>query len=74
MQATINLAGFRAGYDANGGGAWNRYGGYGYYNARNSGIYGFQTALFLEYGGSAGGFNYVVGIQDSTEFRFIRSA
>jgi len=64
-KATINLAGFRTGFDNDGGGAWNRYAGYGYYNARSSGLYGFDSAIFFEYGGSAGNFNYVVGIQDS---------
>ncbi len=64
IKATINLAGFRTGYDSDGGGAWNRYGGYGYYNARFDGNYLFDSAIFFEYGGSAGGVNYVVGIQD----------
>lgn len=63
--ATINLAGFRTGYDDDGGAAWNRYGGYGYYNARFDGLYGFHTAIFFEYGQSAGDFSWVVGIQDT---------
>ena len=66
-KATINLAGFRMGYDGVGGTAWMRYGGYGYYNARNDGFYyekGGYTAAFFEYGGSAGGINYVIGVQD----------
>jgi len=71
-KATINLAGFRMGYDGVGGSAWMRYGGYGYYNARMDGFYyeggsaGMYTANFFEYGGSVGGINYVVGLQDST--------
>jgi len=71
-KATINLAGFRMGYDGVGGSAWHRYGGYGYYNARNDGLYyeggaaGMYTAMFFEYGGTVGSINYVVGIQDST--------
>ena len=63
--ATINLAGFRAGFDADNGGAQNRYAGYGFYNANASGGYGFDTALFFEYGGNVGDWNYVVGIQES---------
>ena len=67
-KATINLAGFRAGYDGVAGGAWMRYGGYGYYNARHDGFYyagGTYSAMFFEYGGSVGDINYVVGVQDS---------
>jgi hypothetical protein len=64
-KATINLAGFRTGFDNDGGAAWNRYAGYGYYNARASGEYSFHSAIFFEYGGSAGDFSYVVGIQDA---------
>ena len=70
-KATINLAGFRVGYDGVAGSAWHRYGGYGYYNARMDGFYyeggsaGQYTAAFFEYGGSVGDVNYVIGIQDS---------
>ena len=67
VKATINIAGFRAGYDADGGGAWNRYAGEGYYDAIIDGLYSFHTAMFFEYGGSISDFNYVVGIQDAVQ-------
>ncbi|MCB1421329.1 MAG: porin [Nitratireductor sp.] len=64
--ATISLAGFHAGFDADDGGAWNRYSGGGYYDAILDGYYSFHTAMFLEYGGSIGDLSFVAGLQDST--------
>ncbi|WP_075995944.1 porin [Salaquimonas pukyongi] len=65
-RATFSLAGFRVGYDATDGTIWNTYGGYGFYTAVNSGAYGFQTAMFIEYNGSFGdNFNYGIGVVDA---------
>ena len=65
-RATFSLAGFRVGYDATDGTIWNTYGGYGFYTAVQSGGYGFQTGMFVEYNGSFGdNFNYGIGIVDA---------
>ncbi|WP_075995942.1 porin [Salaquimonas pukyongi] len=65
-RATFSLAGFRVGYDATDGTIWNTYGGYGFYTAVNSGSYGFQTGMFVEYNGSFGdNFNYGIGVVDA---------
>ena len=66
FRASFSLAGFRIGYDATDGSIWNTYGGYGFYTAVNSGDYGFETAMFIEYNGSFGdNFNYGIGIVDA---------
>lgn len=63
--ATISLAEFHAGFDADDGGAWNRYSGGGYYDAILDGLYSFHTALFVEYNGSIGDISFAAGLQDS---------
>lgn len=65
--ATMSLAGFRAGYDATNYTIWNTYGGYGFYNAVQSGGYTEASGFLFEYNGSFGDFNYGVGIVDTTQ-------
>ncbi len=59
--AVISLAGFRIGFDDT---YWSTAGGYGYYQARFDGPYGFTNGLFFDYTYSANGFAATVGIED----------
>ena len=65
VAATIDLAGFRAGYDGDDGSAWSRYAGEGYYEANSDGLYNSHNSMFAEYGGVAGSVDYVFGLHDS---------
>jgi hypothetical protein len=60
-QAVISLGGFRMGYNDN---FWSTNHGYGYYQARFSGPYGFGTGIFLDYTYSANGLALTVGVED----------
>ncbi len=59
--AVISLAGFRIGFDDT---YWSTAGGYGYYQARFDGPYGFTNGLFFDYTYSANGFAATIGIED----------
>jgi len=63
--ATMSLAGFRAGYDATNYTIFNTYGGYGFYNAVQSGGYTEASGFLFEYNGSFGDVNYGIGIVDT---------
>lgn len=61
-EAWMKLGNISAGYRDS---TWTRIAGSGYYNAINSGYSrAGNTGIFLEYDGSAGDLQYVVGIQD----------
>ncbi len=59
--AVISLAGFRIGFADT---YWSTAGGYGYYQARFDGPYGFTNGLFFDYTYSSNGFSATVGIED----------
>ena len=59
-RALISLAGFRLGYSDD---YWTTIGGYGYYRARNDGLYGYGQAIFLDYTYAADGFTITGGVQ-----------
>jgi Porin subfamily len=59
--AVISLAGFRVGYSDN---YWTTAGGYGFYQARYDGPYGFSTGLYLDYTFAANGWTATIGVED----------
>jgi hypothetical protein len=59
--AWISLAGFKVGFDED---YWTQAGGYGFYQARFDGLYGYDLALFAQYTYAANGFEFTVGAQD----------
>ncbi|MCB1458154.1 MAG: porin, partial [Nitratireductor sp.] len=59
--AVISLAGFRIGFADN---YWSTAGGYGYYNARFDGPYGFGNGIFFDYTYASNGFTATLGIED----------
>lgn len=60
--AVISLAGFRVGYSDT---YWATAGGYGFYNARFDGPYGFQEGMYLDYTYASNGWTATVGIQST---------
>jgi hypothetical protein len=60
-QALISLAGFRVGFSDD---YWSTNTGYGYYEARFDGPYGFSNGIFFDYTYAANGFAVTVGIED----------
>jgi hypothetical protein len=60
-QALISLAGFRLGFSDD---YWSTNTGYGYYEARFDGPYGFSNGIFFDYTYAANGFAVTVGIED----------
>jgi hypothetical protein len=62
-KAFISLGGFTVGWDED---YWTQAGGYGFYQARFDGVYGYNTALFAQYTYAANGFAFTVGAQDGT--------
>lgn len=61
-RALISLAGFRLGYSDD---YWTTVGGYGYYNARFDGIYGYSQGMFFDYTYAADGFTVTAGMVDN---------
>jgi hypothetical protein len=61
-RALISLAGFRVGYSDD---YWTTIGGYGYYDARYDGNYGYTQGLFLDYTYAADGFTATIGVSDN---------
>lgn len=59
-RALISLAGFRLGYSDD---YWTTIGGYGYFQARNDGLYSYGQNLFFDYTYAADGFTLTVGAQ-----------
>ncbi len=59
--AVISLAGFRIGFADT---YWSTNNGYGYYQARFDGPYGFTNGIFFDYTYAANGFAVTVGIED----------
>jgi hypothetical protein len=59
--AWISLAGFTIGFDDD---YWSSAGGYGYYEARFDGFYGYGNGLFAQYTWSGNGFAATIGLQD----------
>jgi hypothetical protein len=60
-KAFITLAGFSIGYDED---YWTQAGGYGFYQARYDGVYGYNRALYVQYTYAANGFAATIGAQD----------
>jgi Porin subfamily len=60
-QALISLAGFRLGFSDD---YWSTNNGYGFYQARFDGPYGFSNGIFFDYTYAANGFAVTVGIED----------
>lgn len=62
-RALIQYNGVRFGYSDS---FQTTFHGYGTFIERQDGLYGFDQAFMLDYSGTAGGFSYGVGIQDSS--------